>query len=621
MPRPRNRDIYDFPSDDESEEFDWEQGAAPGSPRSRGSQRPSGSHDRILQVQLPELSAAARLEYRRVQDQESSGEVDVDPVADGKDPDINDATEAGDNVSGQDSEPESAPRRGRTKGSKMPTRRRRQAVAKGLSNSLDRFVKDLPHTVQKTQQWMAENRPGLSGLAEVQTMLPRLPIDEEWTVRDQRLVEKRWRNNPRRGRMLDVRGNKDNLTMYKSCLRLMRCFPEDIISCLHDLEYDCSQNRVLANGHRSLIWSASFCRSLTALLVHPLWGGCVHLLVMAIQYTVVVDTNKHGHWTGVTPPAWEGFLRHLARLKKKHPDRKVSDIRKELRDSTWGLDEDPESVGRSPWDSLFETLEVLAEERHRNESEGGPASQWEYDGALLVHRRHLGQLERALNSTSHMGFPIFMSLELYNRGINGRRAVKDYPQERHLAALRDYAILREHERLYFFDRLETEANDFDGDDGQVGDDVEVPETQSREDPHTGHAGPSQGGNGAVPDDISEPPRSVVGRKRSRSSDPRSAEDTSAHPPKRRRLSIIEGTPSPGPRRAHHSPSLPDYSDLASSPVLPRLPSESPGHGDRVSDGFGTGETPGDPISGDGGELADPRLGKSPLPDVSGLDGC
>jgi len=62
----------------------------------------------------------------------------------------------------------------------------------------------------------------------------------------------------------------------------MRCLPDYIISCRFDLEYDGRQNRIVAKGQWSLVWSSSFCRSLTALLVHPMWNRSAHLLAVAI---------------------------------------------------------------------------------------------------------------------------------------------------------------------------------------------------------------------------------------------------------------------------------------------------------------------------------------------------
>lgn len=47
----------------------------------------------------------------------------------------------------------------------------------------------------------------------------------------------------------------------------MSCLPEDIISCQFNLEYDLSQNRIMAKGDQSLLWSSSFCKALGALLV------------------------------------------------------------------------------------------------------------------------------------------------------------------------------------------------------------------------------------------------------------------------------------------------------------------------------------------------------------------
>lgn len=132
----------------------------------------------------------------------------------------------------------------------IPQKRRRRVrgVPNELGASVVRFTSDLPQIIAETQRWMTENLPRISGLSEVRQMLPRLPLGPTWTAKDRAGVDSSWRKSARRKALLDVAKNKDILTLYKCCLRLMRCLLEDIISCRFDLGYDIDQNRVLAGG-------------------------------------------------------------------------------------------------------------------------------------------------------------------------------------------------------------------------------------------------------------------------------------------------------------------------------------------------------------------------------------
>ena len=262
----------------------------------------------MLHVELPLLSID-RSEYQKYPD------IVVDDDDDGE--------EAGES----EPSPRTKPANGRNDGG--------PELLKEMRASFRRFEHQGADMIRKTHNWMAINRPTIDGLAQVKRLLPRLALGYAWAARDRTLAARFWSKNPRRERFLNVGGNRDLLTLYKSCLRLMRCLPEDIISCQYDLDYDMSQNRQY-NPHQgkqaSLVWSVPFCKLLTALLVHPLWAGNVQLLALSIQYAVIVDTvDRQGPWgANVKVPAWDGFLSSLLNIKRGSPQRSVVDIRQEL---------------------------------------------------------------------------------------------------------------------------------------------------------------------------------------------------------------------------------------------------------------------------------------------------
>ncbi|KAH6848427.1 hypothetical protein B0I37DRAFT_446506 [Chaetomium sp. MPI-CAGE-AT-0009] len=354
------------------------------------------------------MSAAARAEYRTVSPETEAEADNIEFVVSDTD--------------GSDDTPPSR-RRGRKKRKGKGPIRVGDTPA-GLGASVDRFTRDLPRIAKETHCWITDNLPTISGLPEVKQMLPRIPFGPRWTDEDGATVDRDWRKHPQRTQLLRVAGNKELLTLYKCSLRLMRCLPEDIISCRFNLEYDLNQNRALARGQRPF-WSGSFCKSLAALFVHPMWRGSVAPLVAAIQYTIIVENNDSGPWV-MEVPGCDRFLSRLLNRKRQQPATKAPELRRQLHAemTVTQPDEFGREIGidRSRWDVLFQA------QSHR-------------------------LLSNALDSMAHMGFPVFMPLELYNRGISGRRSPKDYPQAQDLAALREYSLVCERERLAYKAKL------------------------------------------------------------------------------------------------------------------------------------------------------------------------
>jgi hypothetical protein len=357
---------------------------------------------------------------------------------------------------------------------------------------MERFMGDLPHITVEAQRWMTTNLPRIAGLSEVQQMLPRLPIGPAWTAKDRRKVDTDWGKFAQRKQLLDVAKNKDLLTLHKSCLRLMRCLPEDIIGCRFNLEYDVDQNRALARG-QSLLWSGPFCKSLAALLVHPLWDGAVAALAAAIQYTVIVETNDNGPWV-MEVPGCDEFLARLLNGKREQPDKNAAELRRQLHAemTVTKTDEFGRETGicLSRWDTLFHTIENLAVSASAEPSGQTPPPQTTRGNSerFMVTRRHLDLLIKALNSMTHMGFSATLPLEALSRGISGRRSVKDYPQASQIVALREYSLICERERLAYMAKralVTRMANGHPAADGtETRDELEISRTQTNEEAST-----------------------------------------------------------------------------------------------------------------------------------------
>jgi hypothetical protein len=431
------------------------------------------------------------------------------------------------------------------------------------------------------------------GLSDVQALLPRIPLGPHWTVKDRDTVDRDWARYYQRDQLLNVTGNKELLTLYKCSLRLMRCLPEDIISCRFDLAYDVDQKRALTRGQRP-VWGAPFCRSLTALMVHPMWNGSTAPLAAAIQYAVIVDTNDNGPWD-MEVRGHDSFLTELLKRKRLQPDRNAVELRRQLHKelSASELDKFGRNTGVDPsrWDALFRAIEKMA----KSERLGKPPAPQAVRGTsepFLVHHRHLELIEKGLDSMVHMGFPYFLPLDVYGRGIHGRRSAKDYPLAKDLPALREYSIICERERLAYKAKLAKAARGTLGNppaDGtqansevvnQTSKEPEVPNTQHRDELRVPHIQEDEGAGTPLQDEgIPETQYTLRGQKRQR---PSETNPTSSDNPQKRARS--ENPLSPQKRAQNQlllrtlseSPGgCVDIFDMDTAPTVSRRVNESP----------------------------------------------
>ncbi|KAK4456898.1 hypothetical protein QBC42DRAFT_320846 [Cladorrhinum samala] len=339
-----------------------------------------------------------------------------------------------------------------------------------FQKALDQYVESMPKKIRDAGSWITEHRPArFKNLDDVQEMLPLLAVGPEWTKKDAEVVEKEWRRDAKYQAMTDIGANKAIVTLHKSCLRLLDCLPNDIISCRFNLEYD-SQSNNRQTAKPLMIW------------IHPMWQGDFRLLALGIQYLVLVDTQDRSSWTLETPD--EPLFNELKKVKAAHPNLTVAEARKRatdrVRQGTWSTFPDPVPKGTAEpmWSVLFRTIEEVVEAARPAPADPQPEPQVQPEcpappeGArkrarprkppvqpheastparepcesLKVKQDHLKSLGRALDLMTHLGFPNFLPVNIYNRGINGRRANADYPVASQMRALLSYSILRERER-------------------------------------------------------------------------------------------------------------------------------------------------------------------------------
>ncbi|KAK3987093.1 hypothetical protein QBC44DRAFT_372382 [Cladorrhinum sp. PSN332] len=323
-----------------------------------------------------------------------------------------------------------------------------------FDSALDANVRRYPGVISNASEWMKTSRPKITSLDDVKKLLPLLQVEDHsnWTEMDRKRVQHFWDKDPQRGRR--TMSDKSLLKLHKISLRVFHCLPEDIISSWFDLGYNRYNNRQTANPR--LHWSSPFSDALSSLLVHPMWQGDFRQLSLAIQYTVIADTEDFkGPWFPEVPP--DPFLLVFLDTMKTTPGIGILDARKlataASRRVVWssfpGSDSSFRDTSGSHWSNLFQSIESVVKSSSNRPGKEESSSRDPSEPRYQVTTGQLNTLRKALNSMGSLGFPMYPTVELLHAGINGRRDPKDYPQSQDIRALREYAILRERERAEF----------------------------------------------------------------------------------------------------------------------------------------------------------------------------
>ncbi|KAK5661338.1 hypothetical protein OQA88_11233 [Cercophora sp. LCS_1] len=184
----------------------------------------------------------------------------------------------------------------------------------------------MDHMTEAAGEWMRSERERITGMDQVKALLPRVPVSESWTASDRRNAERIWHGDAYRAKSMMTGKSKEMLTLYKSCLRVFQCFPDDIICEEYCLDYDWDQNV----QRDTRLWSATFCGTLNELLVHPMWMGSFNLLATAIQYAVIVETDDRRPWDTQRAAGWDSFPRELQNLAaQNNTGRSIAELRQQ----------------------------------------------------------------------------------------------------------------------------------------------------------------------------------------------------------------------------------------------------------------------------------------------------
>ncbi|KAK4212823.1 hypothetical protein QBC37DRAFT_465035 [Rhypophila decipiens] len=159
-----------------------------------------------------------------------------------------------------------------------------------LVPELDRVGKTVKHSLQR-----------IKSIEDVKELLPLAPITDTWTAEESKKLrnerDKLCRSSAATKRLLSAGQGSDLMTLYKKCLRLYRCFPDDIISVDNNLVYHHPENnRPLKDGYENPNWVNTFCRNLNMVLQHGMFAGSQKLFATAIQYVIKVENGDQTPW-------------------------------------------------------------------------------------------------------------------------------------------------------------------------------------------------------------------------------------------------------------------------------------------------------------------------------------
>lgn len=315
----------------------------------------------------------------------------------------------------------------------IPAKLEIKKIGATLNESARKDLEKIPSWYKMADTHVAELQKRddkLDSLENVQRYLRRPDISAHFSKEDQSMVSRKWRGDPARARKLDHGGNKKIVSLYKDCLCLLRCLPEDIICQRNYLEYDDSDHK------SSLVWGADFCASLKTLVCHPFWMADINLLVTAIHYTIITISDDRHPWKFHTK-ASDTFPSRVQKLSRKGGNRSMRDIRLKAVEEMKA-----DGIQNSIWNLLFERIEGIATRKAYSDVENLTKTGRTANAPYKVHRLHLEMLMLALDSTAPMGWPIFQSSRTSHYGVSGRRTVEAYPKESELPKLREYAIHR-----------------------------------------------------------------------------------------------------------------------------------------------------------------------------------
>ncbi|EKJ67427.1 hypothetical protein FPSE_12394 [Fusarium pseudograminearum CS3096] len=169
--------------------------------------------------------------------------------------------------------------------------------------------------------------------SDLATLLgPPPESDEEWTDQDEAYIDRKWATSTEKKAQdkIEDKSHPMLLSLWKTCLRVFRTSPVDLISPLNNLRYS-----VMSDDDTSRhLYSKAFCTDLTSIMVHPFICGRQARLVIVLQFAAICRIDERELWKstakrrGACPALNETF-----RLMEKNANDGTSEPVKSLHDA------------------------------------------------------------------------------------------------------------------------------------------------------------------------------------------------------------------------------------------------------------------------------------------------
>lgn len=268
-------------------------------------------------------------------------------------------------------------------------------------------------------------------------------IDEFWTQESEQNLLQEWELSKEKSELETICPRR-MVSLWTTCLHVMRCSPLAIVSPRNSLAY--APNSSVPKGKSGLVWSQGFCVDLRNLLCHPLWNGEISDLVMMLQFTVICRTNDYRPWkmknrTGCM--ALQGLEMALRRNMEPLLSRSVHEMHLEERASL------TRNTGKKPT-PISDLMVRIGKSFQKNNGERRPGPT--DDTGHIIYRlmtEDLKTLTEALDGVGNLGIPLLATVEFsYVAYMNCRNAPKGekipWPQVKWL-----YTVAWLHERREF----------------------------------------------------------------------------------------------------------------------------------------------------------------------------
>ncbi|OTA94730.1 hypothetical protein M434DRAFT_10516 [Hypoxylon sp. CO27-5] len=297
----------------------------------------------------------------------------------------------------------------------------------------------LPETLKNVamrQKWIKKHYPSIA-MEDCRSSIEEVRYEEFWTEDDEQNMLDDWQDDPLAAQLekLNIRKNRDILTMWKVMRRFLGCFPTDIICHRNFLKYHLTFETEDGVSMENPNWTKTFCRRLARLGLHGVFNLDPSLLTLALQYVVICRTDYRGPIPWINQGTDRFIELFLFKMQEQDGSKSVVRIHREVLAHFASQRKYPTSY----MSDLFRCIEKRAYKR-------GQCRRPRQDTACVfeITTEDLATLTRAVHAVRSAGVPSFLTLPIASRIVNYAKQSIDAPKDlENLNELRSSLILRD----------------------------------------------------------------------------------------------------------------------------------------------------------------------------------